>query len=132
MTTSHAYLRPFLRTVLIGTSVLLAGCGDSSEQTAAGAKWLTETHEIPADSGWKKGEVTVDGDGIFLAVDLNSVTRAKSLKSFSAMDKGNIARLACPAPETEFWELAGKSATLSITLNSMGEKLVQAVCRRPR
>lgn len=78
------------------------------------------------------GAVRADGDGVHVIMKLDSVSKERHLNGLSAMDKGNVARLGCPAFETEFWEIVGASATVDVTLTSMGKKLVQAVCRRPR
>lgn len=111
----------------------LAACGeDSSEQTKAGIAWLQGKHTMPAKSGWILGEITAPSGGhIDIDVDIDNVTQAISMKSLSATDKGEVARLACPWPESEFWTLAGAKTKVVIRLKSMGSTVVTASCRRP-
>ena len=116
--------------VAIISIIGLASCGDE-DKTSAGVDWLKANQEVPVNSGWKIGEVTATGKGkMEIIVDLYSATAASKLKSLSAMDKGEVARLVCPIRGTEFWEIVGTKATVVVKLTSMGSTEVTAICRR--
>ena len=116
--------------MVIICSVGLASCGDE-DMTADGVEWLKANQEVPVNSGWKISEISAVGKGkMEIIVDLYSATAASKLKSLSAMDKGEVARLVCPIRGTEFWEIVGTKATVVVKLTSMGSTEVTAICRR--
>jgi hypothetical protein len=111
-------------------SLVLVSCGDD-EATQAGADWLKANHQVPVNSGWKLKDVQPAGKGeLEIIVDLYSATNANKLNTLSAMDKGEVARLACPMHGTEFQGIVGPDATVVVKLTNMGKTLVSAVCRR--
>jgi hypothetical protein len=116
--------------MVIICSVGLASCGDE-DMTADGVEWLKANQEVPVNSGWKISEISAVGKGkMEIIVDLYSATAASKLRSLSAMDKGEVARLVCPIRGTEFWEIVGTKATVVVKLTSMGNTEVTAICRR--
>ena len=121
-----------LALAVVALIVLLSGCDDAAEQRRAGAEWLTKNHDVPPESGWKMGKIAANTrDEIVINVDLYSAAKANSLNGLSAMDKGEVARLACPRRNSEFWSVSGAESTVIVQLQSMGETLVTANCRRP-
>ena len=120
-----------LKLCILSLSVLaVSSCGED-EATQAGADWLKANHKVPVNSGWKLKDVITAGKGkIEIVVDLNSATNANKLNSLSAMDKGEVARLACPMHGTEFQGIVGPKATVTVNLQSMGSTQVKAICRR--
>ncbi len=114
-------------------SLGLAACGDdAAEQTEAGIAWLKENHTMPQETGWILGDITAVGkQEITIKVDIDNITQAISFKALSAVDKGEVARLACPWPEAEFWGVAGAEMKAQILLQSMGSTIITATCRRP-
>jgi len=113
-------------------SISLTACGDDAQKAEAGVAWLEEKHSMPTETGWILGDITAeDSDEINVKVDVDNITQAISFKSLSANDKSEVARLACPWPEAEFWTIAGADMTLHILLQSMGTTIITATCRRP-
>jgi hypothetical protein len=122
----------FLSRLAVVTLCLTAAvaCGED-EATEKGASWLKENLVVPVNSGWKIQEVSVIGKGkLDVLVDMYSATAANKLNSLSAMDKGEVARLVCPIRGTEFWEIVGTRATVTVKLTSMGKTQATAICRR--
>ncbi|MBT3702503.1 MAG: hypothetical protein HOE62_16110 [Alphaproteobacteria bacterium] len=116
--------------ILLIVAGFLSSCGDD-EATDKGAAWLQENLQVPVNSGWKIQEVSVIGKGkLDILVDMYSATAANKLNSLSAMDKGEVARLVCPIRGTEFWEIVGNKATVTVKLASMGKTQATAICRR--
>jgi len=116
----------------LALAVVMAGCDDAGERKQAGADWLTNNHDVPPESGWKMGSIAANSrNEVIINVDLYSAAKANSLDGLSAMDKGEVARLACPRRDSEFWPVAGTDTTVVVQLQSMGETLVRANCRRP-
>jgi hypothetical protein len=110
----------------------IAACDDVPEETKAGLEWLRYSHSLPKETGWKLGLINATSQGgISVDVDLANATKTISLQGLSAMDKGEVARLACPWPNSEFWTLAGHKMTVEIRLKSGDTTLASAVCRRP-
>jgi hypothetical protein len=122
------FLAPGLLAVSLAFS--LTACGED-EATESGVSWLKENPQIPANSGWKIKEVRATGKRkMEIIIDMFSATAANKLNSLSAMDKGEVARLACPLRGTQFWDIVGTEATVVVKLTSMGENQVTAICRR--
>lgn len=116
-------------TISLGGGLL--SCDDIPESTQAGIEWLRYSYVMPVETGWKLENISATSRGIEISFAVNNIIQIASFERLSAMNKGEVARLACPLSESKFWTMAGTKMTLNVRLKNNESTLVSAICRRP-